>query len=646
MPAPHSQPSVMVLPVPRVYGSRNISGKVLREWSPPTTAAFIEWLVNKSNWTVRDPSTGERVKIAEDHICVLFRKFVSWSDDLTQEYVRCLEGRGIRHVLVGSKSFHQREEVGTVRTALRAIEWPDDELSVFAVLRGSLFFIPDTSLLKFREKYRWFSPMLDLPEDLDPEFDRIADALALLKDLHRRRNHRSPAETIRHLLEHTRAHAGFAFHHGGERRLANLYRLADLARGFELRGASSFRAFVEYLEHEYDSGEQSEAPLLEQQSGGVQLMTVHKAKGLEFPVVILADLTTRITRQDGSERFVDPGRRLCAQRLCGWAPQELVDHRDEEAEEDRAEAVRLAYVAATRARDLLVVSAVGEKEWEESWLSPLHDALYPPKDQWRFPSQNPAFPVTGGVTVFERPPEMHDETSIRPGVHRPRCGQHDVFWFDPQLLDLRDRDTHGLDHDELLKGTPEQLAEGLRHYAEWKSERTAVIEAGSEARFRVLRASESRQLPDIASVPLEIIHSKNPRTSGRAFGKLVHAILQTGNPSNIDHVAALHGRRWGASEAEIAAAAETARVAFAHAALAIVNAVELHRELPVSITLESGEIAEGVIDLAWSDGHCWTVVDYKTGKTGKRHETQVKLYALAMQRATGLPTKAVLLQIG
>ena len=49
---------------------------------------------------------------------------------------------GLPHLLVGSKSFHQREEVETLRAALAAIEWPDDELSVFATLKGSLFAIP------------------------------------------------------------------------------------------------------------------------------------------------------------------------------------------------------------------------------------------------------------------------------------------------------------------------------------------------------------------------------------------------------------------------------------------------------------------------------------------------------------------------
>ena len=88
-------------------------------------------------------------------------------------------------------------------------------------------------------------------------------------------------------------------------------------------------------------------------------MTVHKAKGLEFPVVILADLTCRMSRSDAS-RYLDPERGLCAIRLSGWAPHELQDHEAEEVARDEAEGVRLAYVAATRARDLLVVPAVGD----------------------------------------------------------------------------------------------------------------------------------------------------------------------------------------------------------------------------------------------------------------------------------------------
>ena len=157
--------------------------------------------------------------------------------DLTQEYVRALEARGIAHLLVGSKSFHRREEVGTMRTALRAIEWPDDELSVFAVLRGSLYAVPDDTLLRFRERVTGgFIRMRSCRRIWTRIRADCARRSTLLRELHRQRNYRPIADTIHELLETTRAHAGFAFRKGGERVLANVYRLTDLARSFEVSG--------------------------------------------------------------------------------------------------------------------------------------------------------------------------------------------------------------------------------------------------------------------------------------------------------------------------------------------------------------------------------------------------------------------------
>ena len=246
---------------------------------------------------------------------------------------------------------------------------------------------------------------MELPEDLDTSSLPIRDGLQLLRELHRRRNYRPIADTIHELLETTRAHAGFAFRKGGERVLANVYRLTDLARSFEVGGAAtSFRAFVEYLEGEYEGSDTSEAPVLEQEGGGVQLMTVHKAKGLEFPVVILADLTAKLTGPQGGTATSDAERRLCAQRLLWCAPWELLDAAEAEAKADEEEALRVAYVAATRARDLLVVAAIGEEERAGGWLSPLHDALYPPKERGGSQRAAPGCPTFGTTTVLNRPP--------------------------------------------------------------------------------------------------------------------------------------------------------------------------------------------------------------------------------------------------
>ena len=275
--------------------------------------------------------------------------------------------------------------------------------------------------------------------------------------------------------------------------LANVYRLTDLARSFEISGAAtSFRAFVEYLESEYESGDTGEAPVLEQEGGGVHLMTVHKAKGLEFPVVILADLTAKLTGREGGDRYCDPDRRLCAQRLLWCAPWELLDAAESEAKADEEEALRVAYVAATRARDLLVVAAIGDDP-RPGWLSPLYDALYPEKDRYRISGAAPGCPEFGHATVLNRPPDYGEEVSVKPGLHRPRAGDHEVVWFDPAVLALKVDQTEGIEFDEVLRGTPDQAVDGLRRYQEWKDRRTARIEAASIPRFRVATAERNGQ---------------------------------------------------------------------------------------------------------------------------------------------------------
>src|SRR5262249_55286993 len=150
-PAPDNQPSVVALPVPRPYGSQKIAKYAIEASLPDAIVAFVDHLINESDWTVRDPDQPERrVPISERHGCLLFRRFLDRGEDVSRDYVRKLEARGIPHLLVGSKSFHQREEVETMRAALTAVEWPEDELSVFAALRGSLFAISDAALLRFR----------------------------------------------------------------------------------------------------------------------------------------------------------------------------------------------------------------------------------------------------------------------------------------------------------------------------------------------------------------------------------------------------------------------------------------------------------------------------------------------------------------
>lgn len=644
-----AQPSVIALSMPEPYGVRNLSKAAIEKCSPNAVAAFVDWLLHENNWKKRDRVTGKWAPIEARDICILFRRFSNRGVDLTQDYVRALEARGIKHVLVGSKSFHRREEIATLRTALRAIEWPQDELSVFAVLKGTLFSILDDTLLRFRSNYGRFHPFVELPPDLDAEFQPIRQAFELIKELHRARNSVPIADTLNRLMESTRAHAAFAFRAGGERVLANVYRLADLARSFEIGGsATSFRAFVDFLEAEYQSTGTSEAPVLEEQADGVQIRTVHKAKGLEFPVVILADPIANLISGEGADRYIEG--KLCAQKLLGWSPWELIEHAAAERDVERQEGVRLAYVAATRARDLLVVSAVGAKQYEgdESWLSPLYDALYPPEDRWRMAGAARGCPKFGDTTVLNTPPEQPNAATIRPGLHFPKAGSHEVVWFDPKLLKLEAPKREGVEDEYVLSGTEQQGAEGLQRYHQWKLRREEIIERGSAPAFDLRTAHKMRPVEEARHVEITHVDVRGAmaRASNRKFGVVVHEILQhASNQHECRSLAQVYGRKHALRAQEIEAAVQAAKNVFGHLEPILLKATIVHRELPILVQLADGTTVEGTVDLAWFDGERWTVVDYKTGRADDPNPVQLQIYALALERATGSKARGIFIDV-
>jgi ATP-dependent exoDNAse (exonuclease V) beta subunit len=124
--APPPQPAVIALPVPRPYGPWGVTNTAIEASYPDAVAAFVEELVT-TPWTVTERGGGDtRVRVEARHVCLMFRRFQSYGRDLTRPYVRALEARGIPHVLMGGRSFHEREEIAAARNALSAIEWPGD----------------------------------------------------------------------------------------------------------------------------------------------------------------------------------------------------------------------------------------------------------------------------------------------------------------------------------------------------------------------------------------------------------------------------------------------------------------------------------------------------------------------------------------
>jgi ATP-dependent exoDNAse (exonuclease V) beta subunit len=523
----------------------------------------------------------------------------------------------------------------------------------------------DGQLLAYRaaygDAYRLtpLHPFRSPPPDASPELAEVAEGLALLRELHVRRNRRPFAETIARFLGAVRAHAGLAIWPTGEQALANVTRLMDLARRAERRGVTSFRAFVDLLEHDAERGEAGEAPIVEDGTEGVRIMTVHRAKGLEFPVVILADLTAKGTPEE-PPRWVDPTRQLCAMRLAGAAPPDLVDHAPEEHLREEEEAVRLLYVAATRARDLLVVPVVGDEKQPESWLAPLDPAIYPSPDTVRMPETRApdGCPVLAGDCVSERPDDVvQPPLAVTPGLHRPQAGEHRVVWWAPSVLELSVLENVGLKQQRLLSidESGDRSESGIRTHALWQAERASVRADAAVPAIRVVTATEHAQIAvDGADVSIERVDRAADRPGGRRFGTLVHATLAVVDlgaaRTDVGAVAAIEGRLLGATADEVAAAVDCVTGALAHPLLRrAAGAVRVARETPLALGLEDGTLVEGVVDVAFEERDGWTVVDFKTDVEleGRRAEyaRQVALYARALAAATGKPARPVLLQV-
>ncbi len=675
----NQQPKVVALPVPAPYPSfastPRPTGRALEASYPDAVAAFIDWLIRDSGWQVEDLE-GPRPVEPRD-VCCLFRRFQAYGQDVTRPYVRALTARSQPHVLVGGRSLHGREEVQALTTALKAIEWPDDALSVYATLRGPLFGFSDSELLELAhhlhpsgaapEVVARLHPLYPLPRERLPEQTReLADALDLLGELHLGRRYRPIPETISRLLTATRASAGVAIWPSGEQALANLLRVIDHARRYEAGAARSFRGFIELLATQAEQGQGAEALVLEEGSGGVRLMTIHRAKGLEFPIVILCDPGAPLTAQRPS-RYVDPARELWCESLAGHAPLELTDHEAEVRDADAAEVVRVAYVAATRARDLLVIPTLGDGPFPhvERWTQVFHPGIYPTDRRAGRPAAG--CPSFGEDSVAARPFGEEQVVPVRPGWYDELAGGHGAVWWDPLALKLNQPELGGLRQQEILRADEGDPQVTLAHEA-WRATRERRLTQGATVRepqasftqvARRVREPDDWLVERAAAVAIEGVDTAPDRPRGPRFGTLVHALLERAEltQSPVDGAAPggwveLLGRQLGATVSERAAAAEACQRALKHPLLQrAARSGALRRECPISWRTPEGELWEGVVDLAFQEPSGWVVVDFKTDLREPCPEhtliyrCQVALYCEALTAATGERASGYLLGV-
>ena len=313
-------------------------------------AEFLAALVGRivGSVKVRDRGGVERPASFRD-IAVLYRSDASGA--VLSGYRAALAATGIPHVVPSRKGFFLRQEIQDLRMVLSAVDVPADRSAGHAALKTIFFGLSDEEIL----------PLYG--EDPAAVPARAREAVALLSRLSARRGRASLPDLLAALYGETGVDFVAARIPDGERIVRNLSKAAEMARAFEWGGAGSLNLFLAEIRRKAAEGrEEDEVPDFEEGEDAVRLSTIHGAKGLEFPVVILGGISRggrkgpeglRADRVRGLSAVIFPGfRTYSAFRQVPGAGRP-VTFEEWEKEKTVAEERRLLYVAATRAKDRL-----------------------------------------------------------------------------------------------------------------------------------------------------------------------------------------------------------------------------------------------------------------------------------------------------
>ena len=575
---------------------------VVRRVEARQIAAQLHNMVT-GRWQVLDPDatgltgTEQYRDAAYSDICILMPRRTT-----LRALELALEEAGVPYRLEGNALVFGTQEVRDLVNCLKAVDDPADQVATVAALRSQAFACSDVELLRFSENGGRF----DCLSQSNPEDGPVSEALDILRQFHHERLWVSPAALIDRFIRQ-RLLMESAIDHPRTREQWRRYRfMVEQARSFAEAGGNSLRAFLQWVDRQTSEGARfTETPVPDTDEDAVRIMTVHSAKGLEFPIVLLTGLNSGrgarppnvLFNRDSGNVEVRVGPQDTRFETAGYG---ALLPREQALEEE--EDVRLMYVATTRARDHLVLSVFRNSTMSGSVAAKMEEVLDGKEDLW-----SPAPEVSGQTPQ----PEVQTVNAAAQHGHS-----------------LADRDDWSRSRAEMLElqGRPASVAATGLHRL--KLGHTPLRDG----------AEDSKEEPE----------SGEPWKRGRggtSLGRAVHSVLQTIDLTNGDGVVET-SRAQAAAEGIPHRAEEVARLARVAVESATVRRAvassKYWREVPVAVPVGQG-VLEGFIDLLFQENGGLVLVDYKTDavdsqnldETVTRYNLQAGAYALAAQRATG-----------
>jgi ATP-dependent exoDNAse (exonuclease V) beta subunit len=523
-----------------------------------------------------------------------------------------LETAGIPFRTESSSLVYQAAEVRELMAALRVLADPTDRLAAVTALRSPLFGCGDDDLARFRHLGGSFT--ITAPQSEGAAESPVGHAVDYLRRLHYRSRWMTPSEVLSALVEERRVLEVSMSDPRARDTWRRVRFIIDQARAWMDAAGGGLRDYVAWAAAQADETSRvAEAVLPETDVDAVKIMTVHAAKGLEFPMVVLSGMTSVTSNRAGVKLlWHDDGFEVSISSRIQTGDFQVIQPLDEQM--DQLERRRLLYVAATRARDHLVVSLhrAGNRATNASLLFSEGEAASVP-GAYLFESRGEALwaQPTGVEPVL---PESWEEWESRTNSAR-----------DASLTDWS-RSASGLEgtEPEFVLAEPSSVTESEDLPGSAKGARDLDLPAWAKGRY------------------------------GTAIGRAVHASLQTldlPDASNLAGVVRAQCVAEGVTEFEDLVT-NLVQSAVASEVVQLAAASQHWREMFVGTADADGVILEGIIDLLYRDASGQLViVDYKTDAVPvdaiparvAYYRPQVAAYRRALQAATGEDASPVLL---
>lgn len=363
-----SEPAVHMLEMNEEAGRKDES----RAKEAHCISAHIRHLID-SKRQIQDPRTKIERALQYKDIAMLFPA-IKTSLGIYQSAFR---EHGIPFVAYKAGSFFETPEVHSVVVTLAALLYPFDKLAVPAALSSAWFGASLDDLAVIKSQFKTFDYReMDLTNVPDP--GHANRQLKILQDLHKNILTMTPIQFVDAFMEQTNAMKHAELHVNASQVKENLRKLSWLAHDFEATHSQNINEFYQWISHLAEQSRDTTEATPSAETNAVQMMTIHTSKGLEFPVVFLANFVSKI--QETSAVYANRFDQKLEIRIGDRDTLFKTEGFDELAEREKALAMdekrRLLYVAMTRARDIIVVPSSIEADGYQTLLEPLMDQAH------------------------------------------------------------------------------------------------------------------------------------------------------------------------------------------------------------------------------------------------------------------------------